>query len=129
MKLRKFFALLLTICMIGGMLPTAFASVAEPLKLEYDFACTALLKSDGTSNGETVVRDGNLKFYTVNEEFSASWKYVAHPGVNSIYVQPTGLLFYTANKDELENSNAIVLSINIPTSGTYSPSVVGLNTY
>ena len=130
--MKRILSLILAVAMLVGMLPTFALAVDtdEPAPIVFDFACTVLLnKSTGASNGKTTVRDGNVKNFVIDSNLSAPWTYVAQPGVNTTAFQENGLLFYTANKEETVNSNAVVFSINIPADGTYSPSVEGHNIY
>ena len=131
MKLKKFFALLLAMLMIGGVLPAAIAADGDVgTTLVYDFACTALLNSDGTAHGTTTVRDGKIKNYKLDRTKSTGyWEYVGQPGVNTAAFQDNGLYFYTLNKEEPENSNAIVFTVEIPMSGKYSAEVSGHRIY
>ncbi len=131
MKLKRFFALLLTITMIGAILPAVAAAETDTgTTLVYDFACTALLNSDGTPHGTSTVRDGNIKNYTLDRTKSTGyWAYVGQPGVNTAAFQDNGLYFYTLNKEEPENSNAMVFTIGIPMSGIYSADVSGHRIY
>ncbi len=120
MKSKRLLAFLLTICMIGGMLPTVFAAEGDAggagVELVYDFACTALA---GYNSEVTLASDkiGNL---IPDSKKSHYWKFENLINVNYAGFQYNGLSFYTATKTAELNSNAVVLTIKVPASGTYN---------
>ena len=120
MRTKRFFALLLTICMIGGMLPTVFAAEGDAgstgVELVYDFACTALA---GYNSEDTLASD-KIGSYSLNSEKSDYWKFEKLINVNYAGFQFNGLSFYTPVKTAELNSNAVVLTIKVPASGTYN---------
>ena len=138
MKVKGLIALLLTVLMIGGMFPTVFAGDGDAeITLVYDFASTALIKSDGTPNINTdnvsntpTVRDSAISGYTLDRTRSTGyWKYESQVGVPYIGFQFNGLYFYTNNAEQPLNSSAMVFTVEIPKSGTYSASVSDHNVY
>ncbi len=131
MKSKRLLAFLLTICMIGGMLPTVFAAEGEATTttLEYDFRCTALLEPDGTPHGTDTVKYSDVNNYTVNEEKSNYWKFERLINVDNAPFQDNGLYFKTARAGITPNNNAVVFTINVPASGSYTASVSGYKNY
>jgi len=138
MKTKRFLAFLLTVLMIGGLIPTVFAEgeavEGTGVTLVYDFASTALIKPDGTPNINTdkvsntpTVRDSAINTYTLDRTRSTGyWKYEAQTGTDYIGFQYNGLLFRTAKKEQPLNTNAMVFTITVPTSGMYTPEIAAI---
>ncbi len=141
MKTKRFLAFLLTMLMIGGMLPTVFAETATEdstgVTLVYDFTSTALIKPDGTpninvdkvSNTPTVQYSAINTGYTVDSDRSNYWKFEHLINVDAAPFQYNGLYFKTARAGITANNNAVVFTINIPASGTYTASVSDYKNY
>ena len=124
MKTKRLLAFLLTVLMIGGLLPTVFAEDAAEgdagTTLVYDFSTAAF--SDYATPGTTLTASTVGK-YTIDPAKSEQWKYVSCINVGTLGFQSDGLCFYTAQKEAEANSNAIVITMNVPASGTYKPSI------
>ncbi len=141
MKTKKFLAFLLTILMIGGMLPTVFAAdIAEGsagVTLVYDFTSTALIKPDGTPNinadkvsNTPTVGYAVINGYTLDRTRSTGdWKFEHLINVDAAPFQYNGLYFKTSRSGITANNNAVVFTINVPSSGTYTASVSDYKNY
>ena len=121
MKIKRLLAILLTMCMIGGLLPSAFAEESESgLTLVYDFRATAIEGYTGTNT----IRDNVINNWTLDRTKSTGyWKYESQTGVPYIGFQFNGLCLYTNNAEQPPNDSAMVFTIEIPSSATYSASV------
>ncbi|MBQ2743972.1 MAG: heparinase II/III family protein, partial [Oscillospiraceae bacterium] len=121
MKAKRFLALLLTICMIGGLMPTVFAADAEEaVPIVYDFS-TAALADYATPNKS--VKYTLVNNYKINPEVSANWRYTGLINESNVAFQPDGMCFFTPAKNSGANSNAVILTLEIPTAGSYTPSI------
>lgn len=119
MKSKRLLAFLLTICMIGGLIPTVFAAEGEPVTLVYDFACTVL---DGYNSTTTLASD-NIGNLVPNSAKSSYWKFESKINVKLANFQSNGFVFTTSDRTDASEDHAVVFTINVPTSGTYSASV------
>ncbi|MBQ2839749.1 MAG: Ig-like domain-containing protein, partial [Oscillospiraceae bacterium] len=120
MKTKRFLALLLTIIMIGGMLPTAFAADAEATAKEavYSFTVGAVKGATGTSVKTETITDKSMLDSTVS---TGAWQYYTKPGIQYESLYEGGLQYYAFT--EAEGKNAMVLRMWVDNSATYIPTL------
>ncbi len=122
--MKRTLSLFLALTMLIGLLPTvaltAGAEEGELIPIVYDFS-TAAFSDYATPNKS--LSTGNVNTYTHNPEKSAVWKYSNHINEGTVGFQPDGMCFYTPQKISEKDSNAVVLTLTVPTAGTYAPAI------
>ncbi|MBQ7118730.1 MAG: heparinase II/III family protein, partial [Oscillospiraceae bacterium] len=123
--MKRTLSLILALSMLIGLLPTvaltAGAVEGEALApIVFDFS-TAAFSDYATPNKS--LNTSNVNTYTHDPEKSAVWKYTTHINEGTVGFQPDGLCFYTRQKAAEKDSNAVVLTLTVPTAGTYAPAI------
>lgn len=124
--MKRFLAILLTVIMIGGLMPQAFAGDTAVYSPKYVFNYTAF----GSTADNVVLEDSAKSTNTYNnstfrkEVSSGVYEYagfVPYANRRSATLYKEELMFYTGTT-EPNNDNALSLKLTVEKSGTYVPS-------